>query len=71
MDVYPVHVLDNAEYYRKIFMSYIFRFNDILDGQQLADSLSALLKIGDWRKLSGRFRFNARPFSMPFHGLHS
>ena len=39
-------------------MSYIFQFNDVLDGQKLADSLSALLEIGDWRKLGGRFQYN-------------
>ncbi|EFR04830.1 hypothetical protein MGYG_07836 [Nannizzia gypsea CBS 118893] len=58
MDVYPVHLLDNADDYRKIVMSYIFRFSDVLDGQKLADSLSALLEIGDWRKLGGRFKLN-------------
>lgn len=58
MEVYPVHLLDNCDNYRKLFMSYIFQFNNVLDGQKLADSLSTLLEIGDWRKLGGRFRFN-------------
>lgn len=58
MDVYPAHLLDDCDNYRKLFMSYIFQFNDVLDGQKLADSLSALLEIGDWRKLGGRFQFN-------------
>lgn len=58
--VYPVHLLDNAHDYRKLFMSYIFRFNNALDSEKLADSLSTLLETGDWKKLGGRFRFNVR-----------
>lgn len=63
--VYPVHQLDNAHDYRKLFMSYIFRFNDVLDSAKLANSLSTLLEIGDWKKLGGRFRFNVRCTKMP------
>ncbi|CZR65590.1 uncharacterized protein PAC_15490 [Phialocephala subalpina] len=55
-DVYPVHLLDNANDYRNLFMSYLFRFKDILDSDKLADSLTKLLEIGDWRKLGGRLR---------------
>ncbi|KAM4058420.1 DDE superfamily endonuclease [Hirsutella rhossiliensis] len=55
-DVYPIHLLDGADSYRKLHMSYLFRFNDILDAQRLADSLSRLLNKGDWRKLGGRLR---------------
>ncbi len=63
MDVYPVHLFDNADDYRKLFMSYIFVFNDVLDAQKLSESLSALLETGDWRKLGGRLRTNVRHVS--------
>ncbi|KAJ6784638.1 hypothetical protein PWT90_04494 [Aphanocladium album] len=58
MDVYPVHLLDNAENFRKAFVAYLFVFNDVLDAKKLADSLSDLLQTGDWKKLSGRLRKN-------------
>ncbi|TQV91244.1 BCL5p [Cordyceps javanica] len=58
MDIYPVHLLDNAANFRNLFLSYVFTFNDVLDPEKLASSLSDLLHIGDWRKLGGRFRFN-------------
>ncbi|TVY60865.1 Transcriptional regulator sdnM [Lachnellula suecica] len=55
-DVYPIHLLDSANEYRNIFMSYLFHFNDVLDCDKLADSLTGLLKIGHWRQLGGRLR---------------
>jgi hypothetical protein len=62
-DVYPIHLLDNAKDYRNLFMSYLFRFNDILDSNRLADSLTKLLEIGHWRKLGGRLRLKViNPF---------
>lgn len=61
-DVYPVHLLDNATDYRNLFMSYLFRFNDVLDSDKLADSLTKLLRIGHWRKLSGRLRLKVGNF---------
>lgn len=56
MQVYPVHLLDNAQDYRKAFLAYLFVCNDVLDPQRLADSLSQLLQTGDWKKLGGRLR---------------
>lgn len=56
MHVYPVHLLDNAQDYRRAFLAYLFVFNDALDPQKLADSLSQLLQTGDWKKLGGRLR---------------
>lgn len=58
--IYPIHTLDNAREYRKLFMSYIFRFNSVLDGQKLADALSKLLETNDWKKLGGRLHVNVR-----------
>lgn len=58
MSVYPVHLLDTAQDFRKLFLAYLFVFTDVLDAQKLADSLSELLAIGDWKKLGGRLRKN-------------
>ena len=58
MSVYPVHLLDTAQDFRKLFLAYLFVFNDVLDAQKLADSLSELFAIGDWKKLGGRLRKN-------------
>lgn len=56
MQVYPIHLLDNAQDYRKPFLAYLLVFNDVLDPQRLTDSLSELLQTGDWKKLGGRLR---------------
>lgn len=66
MDIYPVHLLDSSDSYRKLFMSYIFAFNDVLDAKKLAESLSTLLTIGDWRKLGGRLRKNVWAHAIRF-----
>lgn len=55
-DVYPCHALDDIKTNR-IFLSWVMRFNDVLDPEMLRDALSRLLEIGDWRKLGGRLRF--------------
>ncbi|KNG91514.1 hypothetical protein ANOM_000019 [Aspergillus nomiae NRRL 13137] len=53
--IYPVHLLDGAEYQHCILTLFI-KFNDILDAEKIKDSLTRLLEIGDWKKLGGRFR---------------
>lgn len=55
-DVYPLHALDDLPVNR-YFLSWMMRFNDVLDGEKLHDSLSRLLEIGDWRKLGGRLKY--------------
>lgn len=55
-DVYPLHALDDIKSNR-VFLSWIMRFNDVLDAKILYDALSRLLEIGDWKKLGGRLRF--------------
>ena len=55
-DVYPLHALDDIKS-NHIFLSWIMRFNDVLDAKILYDALSRLLEVGDWRKLGGRLRF--------------
>ncbi|KAF4594409.1 alpha-1,2-mannosidase family protein [Ophiocordyceps camponoti-floridani] len=53
---YPLHPLDNLSGTRNIFVSWVMRFNDVLDADKLHQSLSRLLEMGDWRKLGGRIR---------------
>ncbi|OGM42334.1 hypothetical protein ABOM_007876 [Aspergillus bombycis] len=53
--IYPVHLLDGAEYQHCILTLFI-KFNDILDAGKIKDSLTRLLEIDDWKKLGGRFR---------------
>lgn len=53
--VYPVFLQDDTEANKK-FVSWIMRFNDVLDADRLHEALSKLLEIGDWRKLGGRLR---------------
>lgn len=67
-DVYPLHMLDDTKGCREYFLAWTLRFNDVLDAQQLHDSLSRLLEIGDWRKLGGRLCFNVRSEGI-FHTL--
>ncbi|KAJ5090283.1 hypothetical protein N7532_008967 [Penicillium argentinense] len=55
-DIYPLHALDN----NPNWVVWVMRFNDVLDAKKLNDSLSRLLDIGDWRKLSGRIRCKVR-----------
>jgi hypothetical protein len=55
-DVYPLHTYD----YNANYVDWVMRFNDVLDADMLKKSLSRLLEIGDWRKLSGRFRYRVR-----------
>lgn len=55
-DVYPLHALDDIKPNR-MFVSWMMRFNDVLDAQLLNSALSRLLEIGDWKKLGGRLRF--------------
>lgn len=54
-DVYPVHLFDNFDT-RRIFVTRVLRFNDVLDAEKLRLSLGQLLEIGDWRRLGGRLR---------------
>jgi hypothetical protein len=56
VDVYPLHILDNAKV-NHCLVSFVLRFNDVLDPEKLNDSLLRLLEIGDWRKLGGRQKF--------------
>ncbi|RCI11514.1 hypothetical protein L249_7718 [Ophiocordyceps polyrhachis-furcata BCC 54312] len=54
-DVYPLHAFDDTQYNRKL-LSWLMRFNDVLDPGRLHGALARLLDIGDWRKLGGRLK---------------
>nr|POE94653.1 hypothetical protein CFP56_16890 [Quercus suber] len=54
-EVYPLHPLDDTKAARTI-VSWLMRFDDVLDAGQLHDALTRLLAMGDWRKLGGRMR---------------
>ncbi|KAI8712444.1 hypothetical protein NCS52_01342600 [Fusarium sp. LHS14.1] len=55
-DVLPVHSSDDRSLYRKVLLSWTLRFDNFLDPEMLQNSLSLLLKTGNWRKLGGRLR---------------
>lgn len=59
-DVYPLHMLDDTKTLRGITLTWILRFDDVLDADKLHDALVRLLDMGDWRKLGGRLRLNVR-----------
>ncbi|ATY60850.1 carbohydrate esterase family 9 [Cordyceps militaris] len=56
--VYPVFLQDAVKANR-VLIALTLRFNDVLDVQVVRDSLSQLLRIGHWRKLTGRLHQNA------------
>ncbi|KAF4509338.1 hypothetical protein G6O67_003517 [Ophiocordyceps sinensis] len=59
VDVYPVHSLDGAKH-NHVLISWVMRFNDVLDSGKLYLALSKLLEIGDWKKLGGRLKMGTR-----------
>lgn len=58
-DVYQLHPLDDTKMARYM-VSWLMRFNDVLDADQLHAALSRLLEIGDWKKIGGRLRHKVR-----------
>ncbi|PFH61754.1 hypothetical protein XA68_16374 [Ophiocordyceps unilateralis] len=57
-EVYPIHTLDGREGTQNLLLSWMLRFDDVLDAQMLYRSLCRLIELGDWRKLGGRYRRN-------------
>lgn len=57
-DIFPTHLIDNADLIRPCIVSYTFRYQAVIDVSKLRDSLIALTEIGEWRKLRGRLRLN-------------
>ncbi|KAJ5983597.1 hypothetical protein N7481_005696 [Penicillium waksmanii] len=58
-NIYPLYPLDSDKTNR-CFVSWLMRFNDVLDPEQLNNALVRLLEIGDWKKLGGRLRLKVR-----------
>lgn len=56
-EVYPVHYCDDTPQNRKINMTWMLRFEDVLDVDVLSESLTRLLSRDGWKKLGGRVRF--------------
>lgn len=56
---YPVFLQDAVKANR-VLIALTLHFNDVLDVQVVRDSLSQLLRIGHWRKLTGRLHQNVR-----------
>lgn len=54
--VYPIHSLDDTKV-NQCIVTWMMRFNDVLDPKRLNEALSKLLNIGDWKKLGGRLRY--------------
>ncbi|GIK04355.1 hypothetical protein Aspvir_008436 [Aspergillus viridinutans] len=57
-DVYPVHFIDQTGIIRDSIVTYMFRYDCVLDPKKLHGSLVQLLEQGDWRKFGGRLRRN-------------
>ena len=57
-EIYPAHMLDDTPTLRSIVVTWMLRFDDVLDADALHASLARLLEIGDWRKLGGRLRLD-------------
>lgn len=57
-EVYPAHFIDQGGLIRDVISNYVLRYDAVLDPTILHDSLAALLRTGDWRKLGGRLRLN-------------
>ena len=56
--ILPVHFLDDTDMNREYICTWTMSFQDILDADKLATSLSRLAEIGDWKKIGGRLRLN-------------
>jgi len=59
-DVIFGFTLDDTANNRGIPLSWTMKFDDVLDGDKLNESLTRLLSIGNWRKVGGRLRLNVR-----------
>ncbi|KAE8150223.1 hypothetical protein BDV25DRAFT_140061 [Aspergillus avenaceus] len=55
-DTYPLHFMDQMAAIRGLITSYMFRYDCVLDAEELHDSLTRLLQLRDWKKFSGRLR---------------
>lgn len=63
-ETYPLHLVDQNGIVRDVINNYVLRYDAVLDPVMLHDSLSSLLRTGDWRKLGGRLRLTVSPSSI-------
>jgi hypothetical protein len=59
-EIVPAHVFDDTKTMRQAIMPWSFIFDDVLDPDKLANSLSQLFEMEGWRKFGGRFRLRVR-----------
>ncbi|USP73357.1 uncharacterized protein yc1106_00631 [Curvularia clavata] len=65
--VIPLHRQDDTFQNRNLSVEFTMRFDDVLDAQQLADSLWKLLEKPGWRKLGARLRLNKSTDRLEYH----
>lgn len=54
--IVPLHLRDNAYFYRRFVADVSFFFDDVLDTDLVRGSLEELIDFGEWRKLGARLR---------------
>ncbi|KAL7905485.1 hypothetical protein GGI35DRAFT_488403 [Trichoderma velutinum] len=57
--VIPLHSIDDDEVFRSAVLDMTYLFSDVLDANNLHDSLWKLMTTGNWTKLGARLRKNA------------
>jgi hypothetical protein len=60
-EVFPARFWDTNDVIQKIVLEFTYRFDDVLDAEELRSSLERLLEIGEWRNLGARFKKNVGP----------
>jgi hypothetical protein len=60
-EAFPARFWDTNDVFKKIVMEFTYRFDDVLDAEELRSSLERLLEIGEWRNLGARFKKNVGP----------
>lgn len=70
-ETFPAHIIDQSGIIRDVINNYVLRYDAVLDPAMLHDSLAALLRTGEWRKLGGRLRLNVNlspTLALPYPG---
>ena len=63
--VLPVSLWDDRDIGRTWCLHYCYRFNDVLDPNELRSSLERLMQMGEWRRLGARIRRNVSYYVCP------
>lgn len=58
--IIPFNYFDDSILWKSFILYSLFVFDDVLDAQKLASSLTALAQRPGWRKLGARLRQNVR-----------